>query len=292
MNDYVVFILTHGRADNVVTYKTLRKSGYTGKIYLVIDDEDDQEDEYRAIYGDEVVQFCKQEYIDKSMCINPDKPRKVILYARNACFDIAKKLGVSKFIEMDDDYKQFQYRYQKDGKLKYNKIVNLDKIFAIMFDFLDASGAVSVAMGQGGDLLGGIHSKRWKDQLLRKCMNSFFCRTDRPISFIGSINEDVNTYVTRGNRGDLFFTILKVVLCQTATQHNKGGMTETYLESGTYAKTFPTVMLNPSCVKVAEMGETGKRIHHRVYWKNAVPRILNEKYKKADNGVKTSQYAF
>lgn len=280
MSDYAVFILTHGRADNVVTYKTLRKAGYTGKIYLVIDDEDDQEETYREIYGDEVKQFCKQDYINRSMCINPDKPRKVILYARNACFDIAKEIGITHFVEMDDDYKAFQYRWEEEGKLKIKDIHNIDKVFDAMFRFLDGSGAVSVAMGQGGDLLGGVRSKRWHDRLLRKCMNSFFCRTDRPINFIGSINEDVNTYVTKGNRGQLFFTVLQVMLVQTATQQNKGGMTETYLENGTYAKTFPSVMLNPSCVKVSEMGETGKRIHHRVYWKNAVPRILNEKWRK------------
>ena len=29
---FAVFILTHGSADNVVTYKTLRSDGYTGKI--------------------------------------------------------------------------------------------------------------------------------------------------------------------------------------------------------------------------------------------------------------------
>lgn len=275
-----VFILTHGRADNVQTYKSLRKFGYTGRIYLIIDDEDEQEERYRELYGDQVIRFCKQEYIDRSMCINPDKPRKVILYARNACFDIARDLGITHFVEMDDDYKEFQFRFEKDGKLRLKDIYRMDAVIDAFFDFLESTDALSVAMGQGGDLLGGRKSKRWRDRLLRKAMNSFFCRTDRPVDFIGSINEDVNTYVTKGNRGELFFTYLPTILIQTATQSNNGGMTETYLESGTYAKTFPSVMLNPSCVKVSEMGETGHRIHHRVYWKNAVPKILNEKHKK------------
>lgn len=60
-DDFCVFILTHGRPDRVYTYKTLRKRGYTGKIYIVIDDEDETENEYRAIYGDEVLQFCKKD---------------------------------------------------------------------------------------------------------------------------------------------------------------------------------------------------------------------------------------
>ena len=38
-------------------------------------------------------------------------------------------------------------------------------------------------------------------------------------------------------------------------------------------------MYNPSSVKVYLMGESNKRLHHRVSWNNAVPKILNEKDK-------------
>ena len=41
-SDFAVFILTHGRADNVVTVPAIKKAGYTGKIYFIIDDEDEQ----------------------------------------------------------------------------------------------------------------------------------------------------------------------------------------------------------------------------------------------------------
>ena len=37
---FAAFILTHGRADDVLTYDTLRRCGYTGKIYLLVDNED------------------------------------------------------------------------------------------------------------------------------------------------------------------------------------------------------------------------------------------------------------
>lgn len=275
-----IFILTHGRADNVVTYKTLRDHGYTGKIYIVIDDEDDQESRYREIYGDWVKQFCKEEYLRKSMCINPDKPRKVILYARNACFDIARELGITHFIEMDDDYNMFRFRYERNGQLASKNIVNLDAIIDAFFDFMEVSKAKTVAFAQGVDLIGGTCSGIWKTQLKRKAMNSFFCKTDDPINFIGSINEDVNTYVTKGNRGELYFTIARVALNQGTTQQNSGGMTETYLDNGTYVKSFPTVMLNPSCTKIGMMGAGHQRIHHKIKWKNAVPKIINPKYKK------------
>lgn len=279
-----VFILTHGRADNVETYKTLRDCGYTGKIYLVIDDEDEQEQRYRENYGAQIVQFCKEEYLQKSMCINPDKPRKVILYARNACFDIAKQLGITHFVEMDDDYTTFMFRYEDNGRLRSVKTRHLDKVVTAFFDFLECADIQSVAFSQGGDLLGGLQGDWSTMRIKRKAMNSFFCITDKPIEFIGAINEDVNTYITKGNKGALFFSVLRFILLQGETQKNTGGMSETYIDNGTYVKTFPTVMLNPSCVKVAAMRSTRARIHHKINWKNAVPKILNEKYRKQKEG--------
>lgn len=57
--DFAVFILTHGRANNVKTVQTLERCGFTGKWFVVIDNEDDQEEDYRRIFGDKVIQ-CKK----------------------------------------------------------------------------------------------------------------------------------------------------------------------------------------------------------------------------------------
>ena len=40
MRKFAAFILTHGRPDNVVTYKTLRACGYTGDVFFIVDNED------------------------------------------------------------------------------------------------------------------------------------------------------------------------------------------------------------------------------------------------------------
>lgn len=69
-------------------------------------------------------------------------------------------------------------------------------------------------------------------------------------------------------------------LRQTATQESAGGLTEAYLDLGTYTKSFYSVMYCPSCVKVGIMGDKVYRIHHKVMWRNAVPQILDEKWKK------------
>ena len=102
-NDFAVFILTHGRPENVVTYKTLKKQGYTGKIYIVIDNEDGKAEEYRKKFGDQVVVFDKLAVSKTFDTADTQTDRRTIVYARNACFDIARDGGVRYFLELDDD---------------------------------------------------------------------------------------------------------------------------------------------------------------------------------------------
>jgi hypothetical protein len=139
-------------------------------------------------------------------------------------------------------------------------------------------------MSQGGDFVGGPGSKVGKigaqKLFSRKAMNSFFMATERPFKFMGRINEDVNAYVTLGNLGLLFVTVPRIRLEQIQTQANQGGLTDIYLDLGTYVKSFYSVMYAPSCVKISEMGAKNRRLHHKVIWKNAVPQIVSQEHKK------------
>lgn len=278
--DFAVFILTHGRPQ-VKTIETLRNCNYTGKIYLIIDNEDDKAEEYYKNY-ENVIMFDKKEKAKRKDFDIGDNfnDRRVVVYARNECHRIAKDLGLTYFLELDDDYTSFLFRYEDNGVLRGKPIYNFDKFIDIMLDFLDTSGALTVCMAQGGDFIGGAQGGIWEKKITRKAMNSFFCRTDRPFNFLGRINEDTTAYVKHGNTGDLFFTIANVALTQGKTQANAGGLTDIYLDNGTYVKSFYSVMFCPSAVKVSMMGDTQMRIHHKVYWNYCVPKILNEKYKK------------
>lgn len=113
-------------------------------------------------------------------------------------------------------------------------------------------------------------------------MNSFICDTERPFSFMGRFNEDVNTYITHGNRGVVMFSITELALNQASTQQTTGGMTEAYQENGTYVKSFYSVMHMPSAVKIRTMGEHYRRIHHAITWNNCVPKIIRPEYRKPD----------
>ena len=111
-------------------------------------------------------------------------------------------------------------------------------------------------------------------------MNTFICSTDRPFKFIGRINEDVNTYTLMSLQGNLFFTIPLLAIQQKMTQSNANGMTDLYLDYGTYVKSFYSVLYCPSSVKITEMGAEHRRIHHKVCWNNTAPVIVDKKYRK------------
>lgn len=278
---FAVFILTHGRPDNVKTYLTLLKQGYTGLIYLIVDNEDKTLREYQKRYGSKVIVFDKAEaaqYVDT--CDN-FKARSSVVFARNMCFKIAEGLGVKYFLELDDDYNHFQYRIGPDLTTGYYHAYNLDRLFSLVLEFYKSIPALTIAFAQGGDLLGGENGGELKRLYLkRKAMNTFFCSTDRPFQFTGRTNEDTTMNVLLGNRGHLIFTIFNANIVQTQTQQQAGGMTDIYAEQGTYIKSFYTVMNAPSCVKVAEMVADNKRIHHLINWKAAVPVIISEKHRK------------
>jgi len=279
VNKYCVLILSHGRPDRIYTYRTLRRHGYTGPIFIVIDDYDKTAEEYKRLYKKEVVVFNKQRYIDETDKADNFGKTKTIVFARNAGFDIAESLGYKQFIELDDDYTSFVYKYNKTKCYEARPIRNLDAIWDLIFNFYASHDILSTAMSQTGDHIGGKYSG-FGLKGSRKAMNSFFLSTERRFKFIGTINEDVNTYFLLGGQGKIFLTIPIVALQQKSTQQNQGGMTDVYLDHGTYLKTFYTVMLCPSSVKCSIMVTKNKRIHHRINWKATVPKIISDRFKK------------
>jgi len=284
-DDFCAFILTHGRPDRVYTYERIRKSGYTGKIYIVIDDEDKTADLYRKKYGDEVLMFSKRDIAERFDEGDNFNDRRAIFYARNACFDLARQVGCRYFIELDDDYTAFFYRYNQIGMYEDINILNtLDGVFEALVEYLASTKVLSVAISQGGDWIGGDIGKG--PYMKRKAMNTFVCDVERPFEFVGKINEDVNTYSMLSRRGEIFFTVMQAQITQKQTQTNANGMTDIYLDGGTYLKSFYSVMYSPSCVKLSDLTDyqgrvVRSRIHHQVRWNNAAARILREDVRKS-----------
>ena len=283
LDNFAVMIESHGRP-NMPSYKSLRKQGYTGRIIVLIDNEDKTAPEYKKLYGDEVVVFDKIEMSKVvDTCDNFDD-RRAVVYARNYSYILAKELGLKYFLQIDDDYNKWDYRRDEEGFYGYKMVWNLDKVFDSYINFSKNVPANMCAMAQGGDYIGGKDNGSYSVlKLHRKVMNTFFCTTSQELAWKGRMNDDVNTYLYYGIKGVLFLTTPNTSITQIETQNAAGGMTDIYLSMGTYVKSFYSVIIAPAFVKVAFMGQKHRRLHHRVSWNNAVPVILSERHKKYEN---------
>lgn len=280
-DSFAVFILSHGRPDKVVTAETLSRCGWRGKTFLVCDTGDARLDEYRARFGAErVLAFDKASVDCDRACNFTDLAG--ILEARNVCFDLAREIGFEYFLELDDDYTAFQFRYIDGEVLRTVECRDLSRVFDLFLDFLDCDERIrTVSMAQGGDLQGGAENGDVRsEKFYRKAMNSFFCRTDRRVEFTGLLNEDVSCYAADSARGHIYTQTNLVNLVQAPTQKNAGGITEAYRKYGTFTKSFFSVMAAPSCVRVETLGNLHRRIHHRINPRLAYTKILSEKWRR------------
>jgi len=288
MNSFCVFIISHGRPDKVVTLKTLERCGYTGPLFIVCDNEDKTIGQYKTNFGaDKVLVFDKPHYASLVDSCDNFQNRRTTTHARNACFDLAKEHGFEYFLVLDDDYTGLMHNYDSIGRFNRASIRAAGKVFESMISFLESDCRIlTICFVQGGDLIGGDSSlkKGIFPFQKRKAMNSFFCKTSRRFWFFSRLNEDVNTYMTLGSRGSIFLSVPDIALNQMQTQANSGGMSEAYLASSTYVKSFYTVMNGPSYATVqwpnTDVAKRIRRIHHRIAWNNAVPKILDECHKK------------
>jgi hypothetical protein len=280
--DFAVFILSHGRANSVKTVSLLNRCNYTGKWYIILDDEDTDINNYINNFGKEhIVVFDKKRAGETFDIMDNFDGRGVPTFARNVLHTIARDLNLNYFLEFEDDYTELKSRYLRDdGVFSSIWVGDFDAICNEYINFLENTNSLTVAFCQQGDFIGGMGSAIWKAQLSRKAMNSFFCKVSKPFQFFGRFNDDVNMYIQYGKIGELVFTTRDIMLHQLVTQANEGGITEAYLKYGTYVKSFYSVMLHPNCIKISTLGVSHHRYHHQIDWESAVPKIISDKFKK------------
>lgn len=282
-SDFCVIIPSYKRSNELITVKTLKRCQYTGDWYILVGIDDDTLENYINNFGKEHILTFNKNDIKVDLMDSFDDNRCVV-FARNAIPNIVKKLGYRYFLVLDDDYSEIRYRYERDNKLTSLFCTNADELFEIMIDLLNSSDRLNcVAFAQAGDYIGGIKGSFYLDKTgnrVRKIMNSFFCDVNKPFSYCGRLNEDVNAYILEQQKGKVFLTVKNVSINQHDTQQYGGGLTDIYLHLGTYVKSFYTIIGCPSAIKLREMGVSHKRIHHIVKWNNAVPKIISGRYKK------------
>ena len=302
VRDFCIFILCYGRADvaKKYTWELLDKMGSKRKRFIICSTDDKTIDDYYKTFGKENVLLFDKNIEEERLNIdlvdcyhNHDDIKKGTVWARNACFNLARKAGYRFFMVFDDDVASFCIRNEIElGKSK-NHILSqkitlsdmkcFDELSEYYFKILDSAPWLnSVAYSQCGDYIGGVGSSMWRNGFTFKAMNIFFCDTEKEHRYYGRMNDDVNAYCLNGSRGRISFTPSGPALNQLQTQQVKGGMTEMYRSFGTWMKSIYSVVLCPSFVSIGRIGNTyeSSRIHHNISWKCAIPKIISSRYSK------------
>jgi hypothetical protein len=83
------------------------------------------------------VRFSKEEIAKTFDICDTRQNRQASVYPRNASFDIAKQLGLDYFIQLDDDYTSFMFRWAEDKTLKHCEVKDINQLFAAMIEFVE-----------------------------------------------------------------------------------------------------------------------------------------------------------
>ena len=206
---YGIFIISHGRPW-CTTPSALLKAGYTGEWFIVADNLDDTQ--YEDLYPNHVIRFDKPAYMAKVDTVDNFGIVKSSLYARHACFDLARERHYDCFGLFDDDISGFSYRYTDCGVLRCACIRDIDTVFEAYCEFAMCSDAACVAFINENTLIGGISNRAVVDGYTYEPFNTYIINTHRPqIPFTGSMEEDVSYVYMNNNVGNLCIAIMPVV---------------------------------------------------------------------------------
>lgn len=277
---YAVFICTHGRPDSQYTLETLNRCGYTGKVYLIVDDEDDTVHNLMKNTQDKasIAMFNKQMYIDKSDTGTNEDQRKCILYAKNFCEDFAKGLNLDAFIIADDDITKFRYRYVEDNKLKTLNITEMDAIIEAYLEAMFDCDMAATGFGFTQFYFSGIHSfDNDNIQKYRVPYNFVFRNSKHRIDWMSWFGEDIITAVYYGRIGEYMTAIPYVQQEIVPLASADGGMKDTYDSNSDVRLAMQNVMYLPTELKAYQYkGKFMASINRD----NAFPRVINSRYKK------------
>lgn len=276
---FAIFVCTHGRPREQLTLKALREAGYTGDIYLVVDDEDNTVCELYK-YGCVVKKFCKQDYIDK-MDIGVRREcakRGVILYAKQACEDFAKALGLDAFGIADDDFTGFRFRYEEGTTLKSQIMhTTFDKMIEYYLDFLLGNNLCMTSIGTNQMFMGGQLTSE-KISSFRVPYSFVFRNTSIEFDWVSELFEDVISETIKTQQGYFMMQMPFVQLnLKPLYAGAEGGMTKAYQSVSFVGKLFSVVQYLPSCAKITSGRNSAV---YTLSKENAFPKLISSHYKK------------
>lgn len=277
---FAVFILTHGRPNNQLTVKSLQDVGYTGDLYLVVDDQDDTYDEYVRVWGaDRVILFLKDYFIGNTDTGLHTPVPKFAVFARNAIEYIAKSMGYQTFLMLDDDITKLRIRLPHGDSLRsYQFNGHFGEIIDKAVDFVLDCDIACMGLGFCNLYIGGVGNFNKENPRQRLCAEAFIRNTAHPISWRLNMVEDLITSIDAAMNGDVWFQFLPIQ-CEIKMSEGAvdGGNSDVYRQLGMYRISFMPVIAYPSsnAVRLSKKSWASTTTPDK-----CVPKILSSRYRK------------
>lgn len=286
-DDFAVFICTHGRPGKQLTLNTLKKCGYTGKWYLVLDDTDKAIQQYIDNYGAEhIIVFNKNYYINSDRYDNGDNQlhAKCVVYAKRAVEDIALAKKLSIFLLADDDVTKLTIRFPTDNCLSRLAISEIDNIFEMYCEYMLSGNLCTLGVGTPTNYFIG------KEAFFEKNL----CGTNRPLPYnftfrntaykvdwLSWFAEDTITLYQSSNVGNVWIADLYLMFeCLPIGDSSiSGGMADIYRTNTDFELQFCAIKYCPQRLLLKDYYKNGKMLFKR----NNVasfPKIISGRYKK------------
>jgi len=274
-----IFIPSYHRPQKVKTAKYFIKLGYNPKkIHVFIDDETDDIDDYKKEMqklGCNLYIFNMDESRERFDYIHrASESRRSAGQCRNMFYGFAKKLNIDFYLVIDDDTSHYQIR----PFAVYVRMANLEdciSVFEAVKEFMQRQRVGLFALSQTGDMF-----ERYSTKTLRKkVMNTTFYDT----RFIyrgerGLQDNDTSQFVGIMNEGYFTGSVASgLVLNQTSSASQKGGLTELYNECKLLNKSLIIPIQFPSLCYAERQKRNGGRLHHRINYRYLNPKIIKGK---------------
>lgn len=272
------FIISNGRPSEQLTYDLLKSSNVNmDDVYIVCDDLDETLPEYIKNYGDRVVVFNKQHYIDTcdSGVQHPTGLHSV--YARNAAQDIAKEKGYEFFAISDDDIKALHHRIIENGKLKAYIVKDINKCLLSYIEFMKCSTHIScLGFGTNNTFIGGVNSKVFRQGFEYMAVNMALYRNDVKLNYSSECQEDLIASMLNNSIGKLIISPPFIMVDAIVKGRNNGGNAGCYDKENMYNTYFGTLIYVPASIRISSNIDKLTKINKGNYY----PMILSDRWKK------------
>ena len=277
---FAIFILTHGRPYNQLTVETLQKIGYTGELYLVLDDQDDTYDAYVEKWGaDRIIVFDKDHFIRTTDTGLHTPVPKFAVFARNAIEYVANVFGYDAFMMLDDDITKIRIRLPDGDSLKSYQITNqFDAIIDKSVEYLLSCDIACMGLGFCNLYIGGVENFNKENPRQRLCAEAFIRNTSHPIEWRLNMVEDMITSIDAAMCGDVWFQFLpmqvEILMSEGAVE---GGNSDVYRQLGMYRISFMPIIAYPASNTV----RLGKKSWASTTTPDkCIPKIISSRYRK------------